>query len=71
MKFIAQQDPYIAEADIRTRTGDSDRGKGLLDLMEFIRQRGEGYLSIISLKGLFKLEIKLPIPKHKTDFCEH
>lgn len=41
----------------RTRTEDSDRGKGLQDLMEFIRQRGEGYLSILSLKGLFKLEI--------------
>jgi len=42
----------------RTRTDDSDRGKGLPDLMEFIRQRGDGYLSILSLKGLFKLEIK-------------
>lgn len=51
----------------RTRTEDSDRGKGLQDLMEFIRQRGEGYLSIISLKGLFKLEIKNGIESIKSE----
>lgn len=42
----------------RTRTEESDRGKGLQDLLEFIRQRRDGYLSIISLRGLFKLEVR-------------
>ncbi len=38
----------------RTRTSQTGRGKGLQDLLEFIRQRGNGYLSILSLKGLYK-----------------
>lgn len=38
----------------RTRTDDEDRGKGLQDLLVFIRQRKNGYLSILSLKGLYK-----------------
>lgn len=51
----------------RTRTEESDRGKGLQDLLEFIRQRGDGYLSILSLKGLFKLEVKNGIESIKTE----
>lgn len=51
----------------RTSTEDSDRGKGLQDLMEFIRQRGDGYLSILSLKGLFKLQIKNGIESIKSE----
>ena len=42
----------------RTSTGAADRGKGLQDLTEFIRQREEGYLSILSLRGLYKLTVK-------------
>lgn len=38
----------------RTSTGLSDRGKGLQDLLEFIRQRRNGYLSIMSGKALYK-----------------
>jgi hypothetical protein len=38
----------------RSSTGEKDRGKGLQDLLEFIKQRGEGYLSIMSGKGLYK-----------------
>jgi len=41
----------------RTSTEETDRGKGLQDLLEFIRHREEGYLSIISSKGLFKLTV--------------
>lgn len=41
----------------RTRTKKPDRGKGLQNLLEFIRQRKNGYLAIFSLKGLFKLTI--------------
>ncbi len=41
----------------RTSTGELDRGKGLQDLLEFIRQRRNGYLSILSLKGLFKFSM--------------
>ena len=42
----------------RTSTGEDDRGKGLQDLLEFVRQRNEGYLSILSLKGLYKFSIE-------------
>lgn len=42
----------------RTSTADSDRGKGLQDFLEFIKQRDNGYLSIISLKGLYKFTNK-------------
>lgn len=42
----------------RTSTGDSDRGKGLQDLLEFIRQRGEGYLSVLSRRGLYRFSLK-------------
>ncbi|ELB2790990.1 hypothetical protein [Aeromonas hydrophila] len=37
----------------RTRTGEDDRGKGLQDMLEFIRQRKEGCLSIHSYKGSY------------------
>ncbi|MFT4805800.1 MAG: hypothetical protein ACI9YE_003027 [Psychroserpens sp.] len=42
----------------RTSTAKTDRGKGLQDMLEFIKQRGEGYLSILSQKGLYKFSIK-------------
>lgn len=42
----------------RTSTGESDRGKGLQDLLEFIRKRGEGYLTVISRRGLYRMLIK-------------
>lgn len=42
----------------RTSTGDNDRGKGLQDLLEFIRERKEGYLSILSYHGLYKCWIE-------------
>jgi len=51
----------------RTSTEESDRGKGLQDLLEFIRQRGDGYLSILSLKGLFKLSIKNGVETIKSE----
>lgn len=35
----------------RTRTGDEDRGKGLGDLLVFIKKRESGMLSILSGKG--------------------
>ncbi|MGL4844122.1 MAG: hypothetical protein ACRC2Y_05805 [Aeromonas veronii] len=38
----------------RTRTGQDDRGKGLQDLLEFIRQRKEGSLSIYSKRGSYE-----------------
>lgn len=41
----------------RTSTGEDDRGKGLQDLLEFVKQRGEGYLSIISQRGLYKFSV--------------
>lgn len=41
----------------RTRTGEEERGKGLKDMLEFLNQRGQGYLSILSLKGLYRRTI--------------
>lgn len=38
----------------RTSTKESDRGKGLQDLLEFINERKQGYLSILSQHGLYK-----------------
>lgn len=52
-----EQDAYYLQAAVsidRSRTGEADRGKGLQDLLEFIRQRKEGYLSIFSYHGLYK-----------------
>ena len=50
----------------RTSTEVNDRGKGLQDLLEFIKQRGDGYLSILSLKGLYKYSIINGEEKVKT-----
>lgn len=69
LSFLSKKIPYaeqkrdevLLRAAIemdRTSTEESDRGKGLQDLLEFIRQRGEGSLSILSLKGLFDMEVK-------------
>lgn len=41
----------------RTSTEKNDRGKGLQDLLAFARQRGEGYLAIISYHGLYKYTV--------------
>jgi len=42
----------------RTSTKESDRGKGLQDLLEFVKHRKNGYLLVLSLKGLYKFSIK-------------
>lgn len=42
----------------RTSTYEEDRGKGLQDLLEFINQRGQGYLSILSRHGLYKYTVE-------------
>lgn len=42
----------------RTSTNKQDRGKGLQDLLDFIRERKGGYLSILSQKGLFKYSLE-------------
>lgn len=51
----------------RTSTNQNDRGKGLQDLIEFIRQLGSGYLSIMSYKGLFKCTINSGKEKIKSE----
>jgi len=51
----------------RTSTHESDRGKGLQDLLEFIKQRNNGYLSIISSRGLYKYELVDGKEKVKTE----
>jgi hypothetical protein len=51
----------------RTSTDKSDRGKGLPDMKEFIRQRGSGYLALLSGHGLYKLAVDGSQEKHKSD----
>lgn len=55
----------------RTSTEQNDRGKGLQDLLEFIRQRKDGYLSILSLKGLYKFSMNNGAEKIKSEHFEH
>ena len=43
-----------AVAVSRSRTQEPDRGKGIPDMLEFIRQKENGYMSILSGKGLYK-----------------
>ncbi|PCJ35541.1 MAG: hypothetical protein COA75_10325 [Cellvibrionales bacterium] len=42
----------------RTSTQSSDRGKGLQDMLEFVKQRQNGYLSILSRRGLYRFSMK-------------
>lgn len=51
----------------RTSTGKPDRGKGLQDLLEFIRQRQNGYLSILSLRGLYKFTVRHSVETSKSE----
>lgn len=51
----------------RSSTGDEDRGKGLQDLLEFVKQRNDGYLSILSSKGLYKYTMKDGVPSVKSE----
>jgi hypothetical protein len=51
--------PSLIEAAVemgRSKTDEDNRGKGLQDLLDFIKQYGNGYLSILSQKGLYKFE---------------
>ena len=50
----------------RSSTGDDDRGKGLPDMLEFIKMRGNGYISILSGHGLYKFSIRNGKVKEKT-----
>ena len=52
--FERKKDEQMLKAAVeidRTSTGDNDRGKGLQDLLEFIKQRKDGRLSILSNSG--------------------
>jgi hypothetical protein len=51
----------------RTSTGAHDRGKGLPDMLEFIKQRKNGYLSVFSSRGLYKFSIKNGKESVKTE----
>lgn len=55
----------------RTSTDKTDRGKGLPDMKEFIRQRGAGYLALMSGHGLYKLTVNKNGETHKTDTLNH
>jgi|SRR6056297_73099 len=51
----------------RSRTGQSDRGKGLPDMKEFIRQRNAGYLTIMSGHGMYKYTVSGGEESSRTD----
>ena len=51
----------------RTRTSQSDRGKGLPDMKEFIIHRGGGYLTIMSGFGLYKFSIVSGKQQERSD----
>lgn len=42
----------------RTSTQSSDRGKGLQDMLEFVKQRQNGYLSILSQRGMYRFSME-------------
>jgi hypothetical protein len=50
----------------RTSTGDEDRGKGLQDLLEFIKHRGDGYLSVLSGHALYKYSMSGGVEETKS-----
>jgi hypothetical protein len=67
--FERKRDEIMLKAAMeidRSRTGEADRGKGLQDLLEFVKQRSNGYLSILSAKGLYKFTMKDGAPNIKT-----
>lgn len=49
----------------RTRTGKEDRGQGLPDMLDFIKERKNGYLSIMSGRGLYKYTVEGGKAKNK------
>ncbi|MGD8230755.1 hypothetical protein [Vibrio sp. TRT 1302] len=64
-----QLERALLEASIevgRTSTGEPDRGNGLPDLLEFIRQTGNGELSIYSSHGFYRLTIENQKEKKTT-----
>lgn len=50
----------------RTSSGENDRGRGLQDLLEFVKQRRNGHLSIISSRGLYKYTVDDGSPSVKS-----
>lgn len=60
-KIKGMRDSTLLKAAVeveRSRTGEEDRGKGLQDMLNFVKERGEGYLSIISQRGLYKYTVE-------------
>jgi len=55
----------------RTSTDQNDRGKGLPDMKEFIRERGAGYLALMSGHGLYKLTVNGSGEANKTDTLDY
>ena len=68
---IAEQkkDEILLKAAVeidRTSTSENDRGRGLQDLLEFVKQRNDGHLSIISSRGLYKYTVDKGSPSVKS-----
>ena len=57
--FLDYNDASAIQAAVemgKTSTEQKSRGKGLSDMLKFIKERKSGYMSIMSLKGLYKYE---------------
>lgn len=55
-----QKDEVLLKAAMeigRTRTGEADRGKGLQDLLTFIKERNSGRISVLSGNGHYKFTV--------------
>ncbi|MEZ9776387.1 hypothetical protein [Vibrio sp. 10N.261.54.A5] len=69
-----RQDQHQLKAAVeygRTRTEEEDRGKGLGDLLEFIKQRESGMLSILSGKGQYTFSVEGKKQLTKTSRSEY
>lgn len=71
--FDQRADEKLLKAAVeakRTSTHDIDRGHGLQDLLDFIKERGQGYLSILSQKGMYKFSMSNNIETVRTESFE-
>lgn len=74
MSSEKRQDQHQLKAAVeygRTRTEEEDRGKGLGDLLEFIKQRESGMLSILSGKGQYTFSVEGNKQVTKTSRSEY
>jgi hypothetical protein len=68
-----KRDEVLLKAAIeytRSSTNEEGRGKGLKDLLNYIEQLGDGYISILSRRGLFKFTKSGDLESTKSEHFE-